>query len=47
MGAIEYRCRNTPEPIFEYWEPNEKIPNLCGTWDCPTKYRKLIKKLLI
>ena len=34
MGAYEYRCRVSPEPIDGEFPLAEGIPFLCGSYEC-------------
>ncbi len=41
-GAMEYRCRLSPEPIDGEWPPDPNSPFSCGNWKCPEKYNFLL-----
>ena len=40
-GAIENRCRTTPNPENDVWHINYDVENLCGSYECPNKLNNL------
>lgn len=41
-GALESRCRLTEYPVNGKWPLNTEIMTLCGSTDCPKKFKKLL-----